>query len=231
MPVLALAGEVDIRTPPSDARAVVSRLPRGRLLLARGVGHAVLFTRSSACAGEAIGAWLAGRTPRAECPRPSAQIPTVPRVARTFAGLARGAGVPGRVKRTLAAVRATLAETRAAFRIALVQSRWGAHQVALPGVLGGRLTVPLGAARVELARYAYAPGVTLVGALSVVGDPANARLVRRRARVWAERGARRARGERDRRAARRSGRPARGRPRRAPGRAGLHLERALDAAV
>jgi hypothetical protein len=176
VPVLALAGEVDLRTPPADARAVVSRLPRGRLLLARGVGHAVLFTRSSACAGDAIGAWLAGRTPRAECPRPGAQVATVPRVARTFSGLAHGSGATARLKRTLVAVRATLAETRAAFRIALVQSRWGAHPVVLPGVLGGQLTVPLGAARVELTRYAYAPGVTLVGALAVVGDPANARL-------------------------------------------------------
>jgi hypothetical protein len=73
-------------------------------------------------------------------------------------------------------VRATLTEARAAFRIALVQSRWGERAVTLPGVLDGRLTVPTGANRVELLRYGYAPGVTVVGGLTAVGDPAAARL-------------------------------------------------------
>jgi pimeloyl-ACP methyl ester carboxylesterase len=176
VPLLALAGEVDIRTPPADARAVVGRVPSGRLLLARGVGHAVLFTSASACAGEAIGAWLAGRTPRSECPRVKPQVATVPRTPSTFTALARGSGAKGRLRRTLVAVRATLAEARAAFRIALVQSRWGAHEVTLPGVLAGRLGVPLGASRVELTGYGYAPGVSVVGGLAVVGDPVDARL-------------------------------------------------------
>ena len=176
VPVLALAGEVDIRTPPADARAVLGRVARGRLLTALGVGHAVLFTSASACAREAIGVWLTGRTPRSQCPRPAAALPTVPRVSSRFTGLARGTGATGRFRRTLAAVRATLKEVRAAFRIALVQSRWGERVVTLPGVLDGRLTVPTGANRVELVRYGYAPGVTVVGGLTVIGDPAAARL-------------------------------------------------------
>lgn len=170
VPVLALAGDGDMRTPAADARALVAGLPRARLLLARGVGHAVLFSSSAACATAAIGVWLNGGRPRAECPRPAGLAGTVPRPPATFSALGRGRGPAARVRRTLAAVRATLAEVRAAYRIGLVQSRWGAFPVAIPGVLGGRLALTGSASGVELTRYAFAPGVSVSGGLAAVGE-------------------------------------------------------------
>ena len=59
VPVLALSGELDLRTPTADAASVVSRFPHGHLLVVPGTGHSVLSSPSE-CARDGR-ARLAGR--------------------------------------------------------------------------------------------------------------------------------------------------------------------------
>jgi pimeloyl-ACP methyl ester carboxylesterase len=177
VPALVFAGDVDMRTPVADARALASTLPRARFVVARGTGHAVLFSRAADCARRAIAAWLGGGAPATVCARRAAPLATVSLPLRTFAELARGRGAAGRRARTLAGVRRTVVEARAAFHVALVQSRWGAYAAPVPGLVGGSLTPTSAAGSVELRRYAFVPGLSLSGTLAVEGDPADARLV------------------------------------------------------
>ena len=121
-------------------------------------------------------AWLAGGVPAATCGRRPPPLPTVSLAPRTFTELARGRGAAGRRARTLAGIRRTLVDVRSAFHIALVQSRWGAYPVKLPGLAGGTLAITEAAGSAVLRSYAFAPGRHLWGTLDVAGDPARARL-------------------------------------------------------
>ena len=82
-----------------------------------------------------------GRRAAATCGRRPPPLPTVSLAPRTFTELARGRGAAGRRARTLAGIRRTLVEVRSAFHVALVQSRWGAYPVKLPGLAGGTLAI------------------------------------------------------------------------------------------
>jgi hypothetical protein len=104
VPVLALSGDRDMRTPTAGAIATVAQFPQGHVLVAPGVGHDVLD--SSTCVDNAVRTWLDGGVPPASCPRirpliaPSGPIPSS--VTTTAGGSRRG--------RTLAAVSLTLRE-------------------------------------------------------------------------------------------------------------------------
>jgi pimeloyl-ACP methyl ester carboxylesterase len=67
VPVLVLAGDRDVRTPASAGRAAAAAFPRGRFLVAPGVGHTVIG--SSACVQSAVRGWILGRVPAVRCPR------------------------------------------------------------------------------------------------------------------------------------------------------------------
>jgi hypothetical protein len=111
VPVLVLAGDRDLRTPPAAGVAVAGRFPQGRLLVAPGVGHTVVA--SSSCVDRAIGAWMAGRVPPARCPRVRLTIAPIappPRSVATATGLGPWSGLVGR---TLGATVATLRRAEA----------------------------------------------------------------------------------------------------------------------
>jgi pimeloyl-ACP methyl ester carboxylesterase len=174
IPVLALAGDVDLRTPVSDSVAAARRFPRGHALVVPGVGHGVLFSDESGCALRELHRWLDGATPRATCPRVAPDFVPTPRPPRSLAGL-RPIGTAGKPGRTLAAVVKTLADASAASTLARN----------VPGLGGG--TVSRTSRRLVFRRYSFVSGVWVSGVLEeledgdgytgllVVGGPAAAR--------------------------------------------------------
>ena len=115
VPMLVLAGDRDVRTPLPAAIETASRFPRGRVLVAPGVGHTVIG--SSRCADGAVRTWMLGGNPPSRCARvpltlrPLGLLPVSVESARP---LGRMRGVVGR---TLAATVATLREAEAAWLV------------------------------------------------------------------------------------------------------------------
>ena len=154
VPVLAVSGGFDMRTPTSGAEQVVALFPQGRLLVVPGVGHSVLGADVSFCSQRAVRDWILGAAPPATCARPTAIVPNVPayRVAPA---------APVRLTRlvTLAAVRQTLGDAEALWYAV------GTGRVA--GLTSGRLDAT--SSSFTLTRYGVAPGVALSGTLRTVG--------------------------------------------------------------
>jgi pimeloyl-ACP methyl ester carboxylesterase len=151
VPVLALSGGSDIRTPVEDAQSVVAAYPRGRLLVVPGVGHDV--TDSSPCARRAIATWLADGPVPAACPAQTLRYPLVPVPAKapptTRAGLIR-------------AVHATMADA------ASVLSTSGlfetTKELRFGGLHGGRLRARTSGG-ILLEDDVFVPGVSVSGNL------------------------------------------------------------------
>jgi pimeloyl-ACP methyl ester carboxylesterase len=160
VPLLAVSGGLDLRTPTADAVSVVARFPHGRLLLVPGVGHSVLTADPSGCSQRAVRNWILGGTPPTTCARPKPYLTAV-------------ASFPVHVSKHLRAVRTrtiaagTLHEAEAVWLMAAASSR----QVTVPGIYSGRL-LATGKA-FTLTHYSVAPGVTLSGrvTLTTTGPP------------------------------------------------------------
>lgn len=67
VPVLVIAGDLDVRGTMAQARAVVARFPRARLLTLTNAGHSAVTTAPPGCLERAIARWLAGRSPASRC--------------------------------------------------------------------------------------------------------------------------------------------------------------------
>ena len=78
IPVLAVAGDLDLRAPTFEARAVLAHFPRGRLLTVPNTGHAPLADLSSNCLSAAVRQWLAGHAAPRTCPSALALPPLPP---------------------------------------------------------------------------------------------------------------------------------------------------------
>jgi pimeloyl-ACP methyl ester carboxylesterase len=151
VPVLALSGGLDLRTPTANARAVLAQFPQGQLVVVPGVGHSVLGADLSNCAARSIHDWIVfGNTFRTECPRTPDLVAYVNRLS------SRKPVAPGA---TLAAVATTLHEAAATW-LALLSS----PLKSAPGVYAGRLTASGSGFR--LTNYAVSPGVRVSGRVS-----------------------------------------------------------------
>jgi pimeloyl-ACP methyl ester carboxylesterase len=160
VPVLALSGDLDLRTPTADAAAAVARFRQGHLLVAPGSGHSVLGNDVSGCIESAVVEWLAARpVPRRCTPqRPylapveaypeNTPPPTVP--------------TPATPKRTLKLVQQTLREAEAIWLLLWLND---GHRAA--GLHGGTLTSH--DESFELSHYALVPGVEVSGKVEM-GD-------------------------------------------------------------
>jgi hypothetical protein len=154
VPLLAMSGGFDMRTPTAGAASIVARFPQGRLLVVPGVGHSVTTADPSACAALAVRTWMTGGAVPAECPRPKAIVPPVP--ALPTPGPAQPAK-PASPARTYAIASATLREAEAMWLNAAPRT--------VAGVYSGRIATA--ARSFTLTRYSIAHGVTLTGTLKL----------------------------------------------------------------
>jgi pimeloyl-ACP methyl ester carboxylesterase len=157
VPVLALNGGIDLRTPTSSAVAVVALFPQGKLIEVPGVGHSVTGADASFCSQRAVRAWILGtlQSPTlASCPR----VPPIVKVLGTFP---RAPARPS-VKSTLAIAEKALREAEAAW--------WQLAPSAstLRGLFGGKLVTRKDGGGFTLANYALAPGVLISGKVDYV---------------------------------------------------------------
>lgn len=166
VPVLAVSGGFDMRTPTAGAQSVVTRFPQGRLLVVPGIGHSTVTADFSACAARAVHSWMTGGAVPAQCARPKALVAPVP--ALPAPGAARPAH-PATPAKTLAIVTKTLREAEAAW---LMTAGASGSTSAIPGVFGGRL-VATSAQTFKLVGYSIARGVAVSGAIRItkVGPP------------------------------------------------------------
>ena len=158
VPMLALSGGFDMRTPTVDAASVVAQFPQGHLLVVPGIGHGVLESGAT-CPQIAVRSWLDGKPVADRCARPK---PLVAPVAAFSAGNARPTHPAGPAQ-TLAVAANTAREAAAAWLLLLESGGTGATA---PGIYGGTLHVAA-ANVIELTRYSITRGVAVSGTLQV----------------------------------------------------------------
>ena len=151
IPVLAVSGELDLRSPTFEARAVLTHFPLGQLLTVPNTGHAALGDSMSPCLSSAVRRWLSGRAAPRACPNPLLLAPLAAFPSDRLVRLQQPA-------ETLALVVSTLHEAEASWALAPTVG-------AVPGLRAGRLTVT--DAGFDLSGYSIAGGVALSGIVQV----------------------------------------------------------------
>ncbi len=155
VPMLAISGGYDMRTPTEGAASVVSRFPQGRLLVVPGVGHSTVTADPSGCAIQSLRLWMTGGTPPAQCPR---SLPILPPIPALPAG--KVPAKPWSALTTYSIASKTIAEAEASWI--------GSSSSQVPGIYGGKLVA--GSRQFTLTRYAIAPGVALTGTVKVTSS-------------------------------------------------------------
>jgi pimeloyl-ACP methyl ester carboxylesterase len=166
VPVLAVSGGFDMRTPTPGAASVIAQFPQGKLLVVPGVGHSTVTADFSACAARAVHSWMTGAAVPAACPRSKPLVVDVPGLPAP--GQARPAHRATPAK-TLVTVSKTVREAEAAWLMTVGLS---GTPDPVPGVFGGYLVGTSGSA-FKLVRYSIARGVTVSGTIQItkVGPP------------------------------------------------------------
>jgi hypothetical protein len=155
VPVLALSGGFDMRTPTAGAQSVIAQFPQGKLVIVPGVGHSVTSADPSGCAALAVRDWILDPSSNDTCTRPPFLVapigatPVAPKRRATPAA-------------TFALVSKTIAEAEAAWL--LNDSGDASHPV--PGLTSGKL-VPAGPDSFQLVGYGLVSGVTVSGTVKL----------------------------------------------------------------
>jgi hypothetical protein len=155
VPVLALSGGFDMRTPTEGAQSVVAQFPQGKLVVVPGIGHSVVTTDPSGCAALAVHDWVLDTSTSRTCSRPPflvAPIAAFPHAPSRTAGPAV----------TFAVAARTITESEAAWLFGASN----ASQSVIPGLTRGTV-VPVGNDGFRLAGYGIAKGITLSGTLKL----------------------------------------------------------------
>jgi len=161
VPTLILSGEDDLRTPTSDARQIVARIPDAQLLVVPHTGHSVLGSDLSNCSMDAVTAFFAGQTIK-PCADTTNLFKPTPIPPHQLDDVPPASGLPGLAGRTVNAVLDTLVDLRREIIGAILNA-----DAALPsgarfgGLRGGDAAVT--STEVVLHAFAYVPGVTLTG--------------------------------------------------------------------
>jgi pimeloyl-ACP methyl ester carboxylesterase len=155
VPVLALSGGIDMRTPTTNALSVVSQFPQGHVVVVPGVGHSVLTVDPSGCAVNAVKLWLNGGVPPARCPVARPYLQQVAKIPASVAAAApsRFTGLRGR---TLSAAQSTVED-------ALATGLTAGGPIG--GLAGGRASASFSS--LDLTSYSDVPGLTVSGTLKV----------------------------------------------------------------
>jgi len=165
VPMLAVSGQFDMRTPTAGAQSVVARFPQGHLVVVPGVGHSTVTADPSGCAVNAVRTWMLGGVPASVCPRVPPLVAPVP--ALPAPGVAHPAR-PSSALKTFAIANETYHDALALW---LMTAGASGGTATAPGLYGGRM---IASARVfSLVNYSDAHGVTLTGTLrlSKLGPP------------------------------------------------------------
>ena len=150
VPVLALSGGLDFRTPTASAREIVAKFPQSQLVVVPGVGHSVVTADLSGCARRAVHDWIVfGNAFRSTCPRTADIVAFVNRLTSRS---------PVSAAATVAAVATTIHEAAATW-LTLVFSQLKAAA----GLYGGTLT--FAGSGLKLSNYSMVPGVRVSGVL------------------------------------------------------------------
>jgi pimeloyl-ACP methyl ester carboxylesterase len=159
VPVLAVSGGFDMRTPTAGATSVVARFPQGRLLVVPGIGHSTVTADYSGCAELAVHTWMTGGTPPSTCARPRPLVTDVP----ALPVLPAKPPHPATPAHTLAIVAATLKEAEAAWLMTIGLT---GSQTPVPGIYAGRMAFN-SANSFRLVGYAAARGVSVSGTVKI----------------------------------------------------------------
>jgi pimeloyl-ACP methyl ester carboxylesterase len=154
VPVLAVNGGFDMRTPVASAQHVIAKFPQGRLLVVNGVGHSVLGADPSFCSSRAVRAWSQGAS-FDQCARPAPFVAPVP-------------GYPAAKRRRQASPKETYAV--AVRTVKEAQALWlmtGSPGQQVAGLYGGKV-VMTGDREFTLVRYSLTPGIELSGKIRFV---------------------------------------------------------------
>jgi pimeloyl-ACP methyl ester carboxylesterase len=158
VPLLALNGGYDLRTPVANAADIVSQFPQGHLIVVPGVGHSVFTADVSDCAQDTVRRWIRG----AGLPR-AAACPRVPAFVKTLTAFPKAASA----RKTAAATTAVAAKTVREAEAAWLQVILATTSFTPAGLYGGKLT-PRGDGFL-LTRYSVVPGVAVSGKLLATG--------------------------------------------------------------
>jgi pimeloyl-ACP methyl ester carboxylesterase len=166
VPMLAISGGFDLRTPTADAAAVVARFPQGKLLVVPAVGHDPVDSDFSGCAFNAVRAWMTNAAVPASCPRPKALVAPVPSLPPP--GQAKPKRPAGPAV-TYTIVSKTVREAEAAW---LMTAGLSGSAERVPALYGGYLVATSGR-EFKLVRYSIARGVQVSGSLKLtkIGAP------------------------------------------------------------
>ncbi len=159
VPMLAVSGGFDMRTPTKGAASTVSLFPQGHLLTVPGVGHSTVTADPSGCAANAVHSWMTGTAVPSACPK------TSPLVLPVASFPAPGKAHPKRPlspRATAAAARLTFQDAKAVWLMTAGVSG-GSSQA--PGVFGGKIVATGRSFR--LVGYSDARGVTLSGSVTL----------------------------------------------------------------
>ncbi|MGZ4258283.1 MAG: alpha/beta hydrolase, partial [Gaiellaceae bacterium] len=156
VPMLAVSGGYDMRTPTVGAASVATQFPQGHVLVVPGVGHSVLGADASGCSQRAVRSWMLGGAVPASCARPAAFVADTPAYPAALKRLATPL-------QTLAIATKTIKDAEAVW---LMTAGLAGGSNVVPGVAGGKL---LESGRsFTFVKYAISPGVSLSGTIRLV---------------------------------------------------------------
>jgi pimeloyl-ACP methyl ester carboxylesterase len=155
VPMLAVSGGFDMRTPTVGAQSVVSRFPQGHLLVVPGVGHSTVTADPSGCAVNAVRSWMLDQSIPASCPL------TKPLVVPVSGLPAPGQAHPRRplsAAATLTIAKQSLQDAQALW---LMTAGLSGESTAVGGLFGGQLIAT--ARAITLKAFSDRRGVTVSG--------------------------------------------------------------------
>jgi len=171
VPVLMVAGEIDLRTPVEAAQGALGDWPDARLLVAPNTGHSTLSADLSGCIRRAGRRFLRGGRPPQSCRRGRPAFPASAPPPASLAELRPVRGVAGRRGQAVRAVEATLFDV-AEDVLGTLLTR-GSLQLRGGGLRGGRWAIDLDArwAPLVLRAVEVVPGVRVSGVVRDFGRP------------------------------------------------------------